>query len=147
MSAAARRGAAALGAGMLFGVGLIVAQMTNPRKVIGFLNVAGPWDPSLAFVMLGAISVYASAHHFWGRRRAPWLDTQHHLPSRKDLEPRLLIGSALFGIGWGLGGFCPGPALVTAATGAMPALIFVAAMSAGMQLERKWLARKSKSQT
>jgi uncharacterized membrane protein YedE/YeeE len=124
-------------AGVLFGAGLLVSGMTRPAKVIGFLDVTGAWDPSLAFVMAGAVLVNASL--FWTvarRRRAPWLDATFHLPTRRDVDLPLVAGSALFGIGWGLGGFCPGPGLVSAAAGSTAGLAFVAAMLAGMLVQR-----------
>lgn len=126
---------AAFSSGALFAVGLTVSGMVKPSKVIGFLDVAGAWDPSLAFVMVGAIAVHFVAHRWIRRRASPIFDTKFHLPTRKDIDGRLLVGAALFGVGWGLGGFCPGPALVTAAGGTVSALVFVAAMTAGMLLE------------
>lgn len=132
----ARRAGALLVAGVagaLFGAGLLVSGMAQPRRVIGFLDLAGAWDPSLLFALGGAVAVYAAAHHRLRRgRRAPWFDVQLHLPSRRDLDRSLIGGAALFGIGWGLGGLCPGPAIVGAASGAPAGLAFVAAMLAGM---------------
>ena len=119
-------------AGLLFAVGLALAGMTKPSKVVGFLDVAGDWDPSLAFVMVGAIAVYAVANRLVKRRAAPLVGGRFHLPTRRDIDPRLLLGAGLFGIGWGLAGYCPGPGLTAAATGSTAALTFVAAMSAGM---------------
>jgi uncharacterized membrane protein YedE/YeeE len=126
---------AAFGAGALFAVGLAVSGMTKPSKVVGFLDVGGAWDASLAFVMLGAIAVHFVAYRLIRRRRAPLLDSRFHLPTRKDIDLRLVLGAALFGIGWGLGGFCPGPALVTAAGGGQGALVFALAMTAGILVE------------
>ncbi|MDB4995294.1 MAG: hypothetical protein JWM74_2726 [Myxococcaceae bacterium] len=123
-------------AGALFGIGLAIAGMTRPEKVTGFLDITGAWDPSLAFVMLGAIGVHFVLHRLVLRRTAPLFDDRFHLPTRRDIDPRLLVGAGLFGVGWGLGGFCPGPALTSAAAGALPALVFVAAMIAGMLIER-----------
>lgn len=126
----------ALGAGALFGAGLLVAGMTQPAKVIGFLDVARSWDPSLAFVMGGAVAVYGLAFRAIRRRRTdPWFDATFHLPTRRDVDVALLAGSALFGIGWGLGGLCPGPGLVAAASGRAPGVAFVGAMAAGMWLQ------------
>jgi len=122
----------ALGAGALFGVGLAVSGMTMPSKVMGFLDVLGAWDPSLAFVMIGAIAVHAVAYRLITRRSSPLVDTRFHLPTRKDIDARLVLGAALFGVGWGLAGYCPGPGLVSAAGGAVPALVFVAGMTLGM---------------
>lgn len=122
----------ALAAGALFGVGLGVSGMTQPSKVMGFLDVAGHWDPSLAFVMIGAIAVHFVLFRLIARRRSPLLDDRFHLPTRKDLDAKLVLGAAIFGVGWGLGGFCPGPGLVSSASGATTALVFVGAMLAGM---------------
>jgi uncharacterized protein len=126
---------AAFGSGALFAVGLAVSGMTKPSKVVGFLDVAGAWDPSLAFVMIGAISVHLVAHRLVKRRTTPLFDAKFHLPTRKDIDPRLVLGSLVFGAGWGLGGFCPGPGLVTAGGGSLGALVFVAGMTIGMILE------------
>jgi hypothetical protein len=124
-------------AGLLFGAGLLVSGMVQPARVIGFLDVTGAWDPSLAFVMAGAVLVNAGVFWTIGRRRkAPWLDTAFHLPTRRDVDLPLLAGSALFGVGWGLGGFCPGPGLVSAAAGNTAGLAFVAAMLFGMFIQR-----------
>ena len=124
--------------GALFGAGLLLSGMTRPERVIAFLDVTGGWNPSLAFVMGGALVVYAVASRLVRRRRTgPWFDVQFHLPTRRDLDARLLIGSAIFGIGWGLGGICPGPGLVAASSGAVGALVFVAAMTVGMLLQRR----------
>lgn len=120
--------------GLLFAVGLAIAGMTQPAKVIGFLDVAGSWDPSLAFVMIGAIAVYFVANRLVQRRAAPLVGAVFHLPTRRDIEPRLLVGAGLFGIGWGLAGYCPGPGLSALGTGGLRALLFVASMAAGMLL-------------
>jgi uncharacterized membrane protein YedE/YeeE len=120
-------------AGALFGAGLLVSGMTQPARAIGFLDVTGSWDPSLAFVLGSAVLVYAAAlRRIRRRRRAPWFELQLHLPTRQDIDPPLIIGAALFGIGWGLGGLCPGPGIVSAASGSLAGLAFVAAMLAGM---------------
>lgn len=123
-------------AGALFGAGLLVAGMTDPARVIAFLDVAGPWDPSLAFVMGGAVAVYAVAARWVLRRRDPWFDVRFHVPTRRDLDRRLVGGAAVFGIGWGLVGLCPGPAIVATASGEPAVLAFVAAMLAGMAAAR-----------
>jgi uncharacterized protein len=123
---------AALVAGLVFGAGLIVSGMTDPGKVIGFLDVAGSWDPSLAFVMAGAIVVGFFAFLVAQRRTANFLGGAMQLPQRRDIDARLVAGSVAFGIGWGLAGFCPGPALVSLGSGQDKAAVFVAAMLVGM---------------
>ena len=128
-------------AGLVFGCGLLLSGMTDPGKVIGFLDVAGNWDPSLAFVMGGAILVGFFAFRSAGRRGRTFLGAALHLPNRRDIDARLLGGSVVFGIGWGLAGFCPGPALVSFASGVDQAAVFVAAMLAGMAayaLAERW---------
>jgi uncharacterized protein len=122
----------AFAAGLVFGVGLIVSGMTDPGKVIGFLDITGTWDPSLAFVMIGAIFIGFFAFRIAGTRSRSLLHGAMHLPQRRDIDARLLIGSALFGVGWGMAGFCPGPALVSSASGVEAAAVFVAAMLGGM---------------
>ena len=124
----------ALASGLLFGIGLILSGMSDPGKVIGFLDVAGNWDPSLAFVMGGAILVGFFAFRFAGKRARTFLGGALHLPSRSDIDNRLVGGSVLFGIGWGLAGFCPGPALVSFSSGVDKAAVFVVAMLGGMLL-------------
>jgi uncharacterized membrane protein YedE/YeeE len=109
--------------------------MTRPQKVLGFLDVTGAWDASLAFVMLGAVLVYAVAYRVIIRRDAPLFDTKFHVPVRAHVDAPLVIGAALFGIGWGLGGYCPGPALVALGAVAPHALAFAAAMTAGIALQ------------
>ena len=124
--------------GAMFGAGLLLAGMTIPARVIGFLDVTRHWDPTLAFVMGGAVMVYAIAFRWIGHRRTdPWFDTAFHLPTRRDIDRRLVLGAALFGIGWGLVGLCPGPAIVTAASGSVPAIGFIAAMLAGMAIANR----------
>lgn len=118
--------------GLLFAVGLAIAGMTQPSKVVGFLDVAGDWDPSLAFVMMGAIAVYVVANRLVARRSAPLVGSVFHLPTRRDIEPKLVVGAGLFGIGWGLAGYCPGPGLSALAAGGLPVVLFVASMAAGM---------------
>jgi uncharacterized membrane protein YedE/YeeE len=124
--------------GLLFAVGLAIAGMTRPAKVVGFLDLAGAWDPSLAFVMVGAIAVYAVAHRVIMRRPTPLFDVRFHVPKRTDLDPRLLLGAAVFGVGWGLGGFCPGPGLASVVTGALPAPLFVLGMAGGILIEQRF---------
>ena len=121
-------------AGALFAVGLAVSGMTMPSKVVGFLDLAGAWDASLMFVMMGAIAVHFVAHRLVRARPSPLFDAKFHLPTRKDVDPRLVGGAALFGVGWGLGGFCPGPGLVAASGGALAAIVFVVGMTLGMLL-------------
>ncbi len=128
--------------GAVFAVGLAVSGMTQPEKVVGFLDVTGAWDPSLAFVMMGAIGLNIVLFRFILRRTGPVLGGIFQLPTRKDIDARLVIGATLFGAGWGLGGYCPGPALVALGSGAGPAAIFVAAMLAGMVLHDRLLARR-----
>jgi uncharacterized membrane protein YedE/YeeE len=124
--------AAAFFAGLVFGIGLLVSGMTDPGKVQGFLDVAGAWDPSLAFVMAGAIAVGFFAFALAKRRAQAFLGGAMRLPQRRDIDARLVGGSIVFGIGWGLAGFCPGPALVSLGSGEAKAAVFVAAMLAGM---------------
>ena len=125
---------AAFGAGLVFGIGLILSGMTDPGKVIGFLDLAGSWDPSLGLVMAGAIAVGFFAFRVAGLRSASFLGGAMHLPTRRDIDVRLVGGSSIFGVGWGLAGFCPGPALVSFASGEAKAAAFVAAMLVGMIL-------------
>ena len=122
----------ALIVGLVFGIGLIVAGMTNPAKVQGFLDLAGNWDPSLALVMGGAILVGLAAFRFAGKRERALLGDAMRLPTATRIDRRLVAGSLAFGAGWGLAGFCPGPALASLATGGVKALIFTGAMVAGM---------------
>ncbi|MEJ7843653.1 MAG: DUF6691 family protein [Rubrobacter sp.] len=126
--------AVALFSGAVFGLGLAVSGMADPAKVIGFLDVAGEWDPTLAFVMGGALLVTVPAFRLIFRRRRPVLAGDFDLPDEKRVDARLLGGSALFGVGWGLSGFCPGPAVVALVTGIVPVFAFVAAMVAGMAI-------------
>lgn len=123
---------AAFAAGLVFGIGLILSGMTDPGKIIGFLDLAGRWDPSLAFVMAGAVLVGFFAFRLAGQRGRSFLGGALHLPARRDIDARLIAGSAVFGVGWGLAGFCPGPALVALGAGIDQAALFVAAMLAGM---------------
>ncbi len=123
---------ASLLAGLVFGLGLIVSGMANPAKVLGFLDVAGQWDPSLALVMLGAIAVGTAAFSWAGHMSVSLLGAPMRLPTSKNIDQRLVLGSAMFSVGWGLAGFCPGPALVALGMGHTKALVFVVAMLAGM---------------
>ncbi|MBX3184281.1 MAG: YeeE/YedE family protein [Polyangiaceae bacterium] len=126
------RHVAALFAGLLFSVGLALSGMTQPAKVIGFLDLAGRWDPSLAFVMLGAIGVHFVLYRLVLRRPSPLFSGHFELPTRRDLDRRLLIGSGIFGVGWALGGYCPGPALVAMGGLSRQALLFTVSMIVGM---------------
>lgn len=125
-----------LALGLLFGLGLVLSGMANPAKVLNFLDLYGPWDPSLAFVMGGAVAVAFAGYRLVLRRRRPLAAESFQLPARRDLDARLLVGPAIFGVGWGLAGYCPGPALTALGLGATGTLAFVPAMLAGM-----WLAR------
>jgi uncharacterized membrane protein YedE/YeeE len=125
--------------GLVFAIGLVISGMTQPSKVIGFLDFGGAWDPSLAFVMAGAIGV----HFFIARRprtmKAPLFADAFALPTRTKLDAPLVVGAAVFGVGWGLGGYCPGPAIVSLASLAPATLVFVVAMGVGMLLTRPWV--------
>ncbi|WP_273846185.1 DUF6691 family protein [Rubrobacter calidifluminis] len=120
--------------GLVFGLGLAVSGMTNPARVIGFLDVAGRWNPTLAFVMGGAVIVTFFAFRLTIRRGRPVFAQSFELPEKKAIDGRLIGGAAVFGIGWGIGGFCPGPAVVALVSGVWPVFTFVAAMLAGMAL-------------
>ena len=122
----------AFAVGLVFGVGLIISGMTDPSKIIGFLNLAGPWDPSLALVMGGAVAVGLVAFQFARRRTTAFLGGAMHLPTARQIDRRLVLGSLAFGIGWGLAGYCPGPAVVSVGMGQEKAIVFVVAMVAGM---------------
>lgn len=133
----------ALAAGLLFGLGLILSGMADPAKVLNFLDVAGTWDPSLAFVMAGAIAVAAPGFWLVRRRLAPLAGPLFHVPpADAPIDRRLVIGAAVFGIGWGLAGFCPGPALVSVPLAAPGTLAFVAAMVAAIAVGALLQVRK-----
>ncbi len=134
----------ALLAGTLFGLGLAVSGMTNPAKVVGFLDVSGDWDPTLAFVMGGALLVTIPAFRLILGRQRPVLADGFALPKGTALDARLLGGAALFGVGWGLSGFCPGPAVTALVTGLAPVFAFVAAMLAGMVLHARVFERSDR---
>lgn len=121
--------------GIIFGLGLAISEMINPARVIGFLDVAGRWDPTLMLVMGGALTITLPAFALTLRRTRPLLDSQFFLPTKREIDRPLLFGAALFGIGWGLGGFCPGPALAALASGSPGVFLFVCAMVIG-----QWLA-------
>ncbi|MCK6502386.1 YeeE/YedE family protein [Myxococcota bacterium] len=125
---------ASFGAGLLFAVGLGVSGMTQAPKVIGFLNLPGDWDPSLALVMVGAIAVHLVLFRLILRRGTPLWGGRFGVPTRADVDARLLGGAALFGVGWALGGYCPGPGLVSVVGGGAHAWTFVAGMTGGMLL-------------
>ena len=124
----------ALIAGLIFGLGLIVSGMSDPSKVLGFLDLAGAWDPSLAFVMGGAIAVGTIAFSLAARRRDSLLGDVMRIPTATDIDTRLVLGGLLFGVGWGLAGYCPGPALTGLLTGGLKPTIFIIAMLAGMAI-------------
>lgn len=127
---------AALLAGLIFGAGIALSGMINPAKVLNFFDLAGQWDPSLIFVMAGALVVTFIGYRIVWRRSAPLFDIRFHLPTRHDLDPALIGGAAVFGIGWGIAGFCPGGAIPALGLGRIDAVIFVAAMVAGIALAR-----------
>jgi uncharacterized membrane protein YedE/YeeE len=132
MNRSRARELSALLSGALFGVGLLISGMTQPSKVLGFLDIFGAWDASLMFVMVGAIAVHFTAYRAIRGRPAPMFATKFTVPSRRDLDAKLLLGAALFGVGWGLGGYCPGPSLVSLIGGGLGAIVFVVAMLAGI---------------
>jgi len=125
-----------LALGLLFGAGLVVSGMSDPAKVLNFLDLFGTWDPSLAFVMGGAVLVAFFGYRLVLSRAEPVRGSTFHLPTSRDIDARVTVGPAIFGLGWGLSGFCPGPALTAIGLGATGAIAFVPAMLAGM-----WLAR------
>jgi uncharacterized membrane protein YedE/YeeE len=137
----------ALAAGTLFAVGLGVGGMTRPENVIAFLDVAGRWNPRLAFVMLGAAGTYAVLYPFIRRRRAPLVAPAFAVPVRRAVDGRLVGGAAVFGLGWGAVGYCPGPAIVALGAGVPAAVLFVLAMVAGMVLAEVALATAAKART
>ena len=118
--------------GVLFALGLAIGGMLEPARVVGFLDFLGTWDPTLAFVMAGGLGVNTVAYYFTKQRKAPALVDSFHLPDKKEITARLIGGSVLFGAGWALAGYCPGPAVTTLASGTFSAFAFVAAMAAGM---------------
>jgi hypothetical protein len=138
-----RKGLTAFLSGAVFAVGLGLGGMTQPAKVIGFLDLAGPWDASLGFVMLGAVGLNIVLFRFILKRTGPILGGMFQIPDRRDIDPRLVTGAALFGAGWGLGGYCPGPGLSSLAAGRLPALVFVVTMAAGM-LAQYWVDRAAR---
>lgn len=133
----------ALGVGVVFGVGLLLSGMTQPAKVINFLDVLGDWDPSLGFVMGGAIAVHFLAYRLVPRLPKPVWGARWGLPTRRDIDGRLLVGAVLFGAGWGLGGYCPGPALTSVVAGASSTMLFTGSMLAGMWGFSVWEAART----
>jgi len=128
--------------GLIFGLGLVVSMMMNPLKVLSFLDVTGAWDPSLALVMAGALAVTMLGYRFVLRRERPMLAASFSLPAKRDIDARLVAGAAIFGIGWGLAGFCPGPAITALGTGEPRVALFVAAMALGMVAARMGIERR-----
>lgn len=129
--------------GLIFGLGLLLAGMANPAKVLAFLDLAGPWDPSLALVMGGAVAVMTVGFVLARGRQHAWNGDPLSIPTRRDLDKRLILGALGFGVGWGLAGFCPGPALVALGTGSAKGIVFVAAMLSGMVIFERLEQRKS----
>jgi len=125
------------GSGLVFGLGLVISGMVDPQRVLGFLDVAGTWDPTLAFVMGGALAVTFAGYRWVLKRPAPVAAKRFQLPTKTDIDARLVAGAAIFGGGWGLGGYCPGPALTALTVGSMPTFVFVVCMFAGMLLARR----------
>lgn len=126
-------------AGLVFALGLGLAGLTRPDRIIGFLNFAGDWDPTLLFALMGAVMVYLVTHRFVVPRRArPVFENRFQIPTRRDVDGKLVAGAALFGAGWGLAGLCPGPALTSLAVGGAEVLVFVGTMLGGMLLHRAW---------
>jgi uncharacterized protein len=134
------RNASALLTGLVFGLGLAISQMVNPKKVLDFLDVSGDWDPSLALVMAGAVGVAMLAFRLVLKRRQPILESEFHLPRLTKVDRRVLIGSAIFGLGWGMGGYCPGPGIAALSAGSVDALVFVAGMVLGSLVYRRFAA-------
>ena len=126
----------ALGAGFVFGIGLWVSGMANPKKVLGFLDISGDWDASLMLVMGGAVAVTGIAFAFILKQKKPLLGETFHLPQKSSIDLPLVAGSAIFGLGWGIAGYCPGPAITALATLSQESIVFVAAMLAGGWLHR-----------
>ena len=142
---------AAFASGLIFALGLSLSGMTQPAKVTAFLDITGDWDPSLAFVMIGAILIHTLLYRLIRRRSSPLFATMFAIPTRTEIDPRLVGGAALFGVGWGLGGFCPGPAVTALVSGQAAVVIFVVSMLTGMYLYKlmemrrwRWEASPSK---
>jgi uncharacterized membrane protein YedE/YeeE len=126
--------------GLIFALGLGLAGMTQPQKVIGFLNIFSQWDPSLLFVMGGALVTHSILYRLIRRRTSPLFASQWHVPTKTDLTPQLMVGAALFGLGWGLGGYCPAPAITSLASGSLKPFAFVGTMLIGMLMYR-WVEK------
>ncbi len=133
--------------GLMFGAGLMVSEMSQPAKVLNFLDLFGTWDPSLAFVMAGALAVSGAGYAMAKRSGQPLFGPRHLWPTKADIDPPLIFGATLFGVGWGLVGLCPGPALVNLATLSPQVIVFVAAMAGGMVLHDRWSARRAAAAT
>ena len=127
--------------GVIFGVGILISGMANPAKVLNFFDITGAWDPSLAFVMGGALAVTFLGYRMILKRPNPLADTTFHLPSKTDIDARLIAGSATFGVGWGIAGFCPGGALPALGTGDPSVMMFVAALTVGIWVAT-WAQRR-----
>lgn len=127
--------------GVIFGIGILVSGMANPAKVLNFFDIAGAWDPSLAFVMGGALGVTFLGYRLVLKRASPLTDVKFHLPTKTDIDARLVAGSATFGVGWGIAGFCPGGALPALGTGNPSVMIFVAALVVGIWIAT-WAQRR-----
>ena len=134
--------ALALVTGVIFALGLLISGMATPAKITAFLDVTGAWDPSLAFVMAAAIAVHAPFVVLARRRSAPLFDAKFHWPPMRGIDPKVLAGAAIFGVGWGLAGYCPGPALVSLGSGSVQVLVFVGAMVAGLFATRALVAKR-----
>lgn len=143
MSHSTLRNLAALGGGVVFGLGLSLAQMTNPDKVLNFLDISGAWDPSLLLVLGGAVVLSALGFRLVFRRGAPLWDRLFHVPLTRAIDTPLIVGSALFGIGWGLSGYCPGPAIASIGFGNPEALWVLPGIIAGAALQRWTHSRQS----
>ena len=131
--------------GVLFGWGLIISGMSNPEKILGFLDLTGLWDPSLIFVMLGAVIVGIAGFYVASKRTEAFFGGALHIPARRDITKPLIIGSLIFGAGWGIAGFCPGPALVALGAGHLKALVFVVAMLVGMEISARFFSAHKKA--
>lgn len=145
MTRTLRQWGTAFASGLLFGAGLLVGGMTDPHKVIGFLDVAGAWDPSLAFVMLGAVAVHFIAYRWVRGSARPLFADEYAIPKLRRIDAKLVGGSAVFGVGWGLAGYCPGPGIVSLGAGSRGALVFVLTMLIGMFAGARYEASKAAS--